>query len=216
MRILVALAFVLAAARAKSLSAAQPLDYMVIEVNKQSRIVRSGEALTAIVGDVLTVKSAHLIGGGEPRFVNVIGFELSGPDGPKDERNHAINTAKDLETRFSHDKKGEFYDVTTKTGGHLLGKVRLRLKVPELRYAVCRINGKDQILRAGELLKVKKSDTFKLKEVVSNLEELSDEVTFEIVPVGGFKEIPGVEFHEIRFNRAGSTFARIPLQIEGT
>ncbi len=192
------------------------LDYLIIDVNGHARVVRSGNELVVIQGDKIIVKDAIGVGQNKIGSVNIVGYVPPGTSGPVDDRNFIVDTAKELDQAKAIDKQGEIFEVQARARGTLLGVVFLKVKHPELRYAVCRINGKDTILRPGELLRVKRSDSFKLKEVVSNLDELGDEVTFDMVPVGGFKEIPNLEFYEIRFSRAGNVFARIPLEIDGT
>lgn len=194
--------------------AGRQLDYVIVEVNGQPRLVKSGAELPVLRGDHLKIKEATLNDRStQPKDVNLVGYQSPSPKG--EDRGYEFTTT-DLKTRHSEDQKGEVYALQVATKNVLHGTVYLKLMNPVLRYAEVSINGANKVLRDGESLSVKATDLVKVERVVTNLEK-NDDVLFQIAPAFSKPSAgkPGVSgAYEILFQRGGTDFARIPLKIE--
>jgi hypothetical protein len=184
------------------------LDYVLFHVNGKPRLVKAGEELVVVKGDTVEVKDAERVARGPIAEVNVVGFSTTthpNKKAPGDERGVPFKTTE-LGVRHSEGAKGEVFAVTAGDKKRLAGVVYLRVTPPVLRYAEISVNGERRVLRDGEPLTAKASDMVKVETVKTNLEGTSD-VIFQIVPQKG-------DLYEIRFQRGGETFARIPLTLE--
>ncbi len=192
--------------------AGQQLDYVIVEVNGQPRLVKAGGELPVLRGDHLKIKEAALAGKAEgPKEVNLVGYQSPSPKG--EDRGYDFTTM-DLKARHSEDQKGDVYALQVATKKVLHGTVYIRLMNPVLRYAEVSINGTNKVLRDGESLAVKATDLVKVERVVTNLEK-TDDVLFQIAPASAKATAGKPEGdYEIRFQRGGTDFARIPLKIE--
>src|SRR5690606_31047379 len=103
-------------------------DYLVIEVNGKSRLVRRNETLTIVLGDKVLIRKAALKGSAEePQVVNLVGFVGGNGKNSAEDRGHLVDTAKDLLVSWSIDKKGEQYLIKATTGEFLHGEITLSL-----------------------------------------------------------------------------------------
>src|SRR5690606_2510507 len=132
-----------------------------------------------------------------------------------EDRGFEVDTASDLIKGWSVEKKGERFRIKTFTGATDHGEAFIRLTDPQLRYAEVKVNDKLVIFRDGEVVRVKSSDEVKVEKVITNIENDTKEVGFQIVPARENPEVLGTKFYEIRFLRGDQVFARIPLQVEG-
>lgn len=180
------------------------LDYLIVEVNGEARMVKEGSELLILRGDRLLIKEASLVDRAlEAKEVNVVGYQ-----GPKSDDRGRVFTTRDLKPKHSEDQKGDVFAVLVSSKKVLHGSVFFRLMDPVLRYAELSINGAKRVMRDGERLTVKAADLVKVERVVTNLEK-NDGVLFQIMPVD-----EKAKDYEIRFQRGGAAFARIPLKIE--
>ncbi len=193
---------------------AVPLEYITVEVNGALKKVAVNRELAVVEGDQLLIKSAILY---DPRIsaanVNLVGFVSPIVKRSAEDRGVKISTSTDLMKKWSVDPEGELYRVEAFTGKHKHGQVFLRVLKPVLKYVEVLINGEPKILREGEFLTVKATDTFKVKSVKSNIENDHEEVSFQMVPMAPELELSGKKFYEIRFTRNKKVFAKISMQI---
>ncbi len=187
--------------------AATPLDYVIVAVAGQPRQVAAGQEITVVRGDRITLQDAALAGQTRrPRELNLVGFQ--GSNG-SDDRAQEIDTAA-LPVRWSEGEQGRVFAVVATTKKELHGSVFIRLVDPVLRYAEISLNGQRRVLRGGETLTLQATDMIKVERAVTNMAS-HDGVLFQIAADPATKQP-----YEIRFLRAGQTFARIPLQIGPT
>ncbi|TWW12797.1 hypothetical protein E3A20_00320 [Planctomyces bekefii] len=192
----------------KPTKAQDSLDYMLLEVNGKSRMVRNGDELVVVRGDVITVRQAALVGRAPLKEVHVVGLPAAfKPNKGSDRRDVAFRTS-DLDRKLSEEAKGEVFAVTALTQRHLAGAVYLRLIDPVLRYVEISINGQKRVLRDGEAFQAKSEDQFKVDQVITNIEGTSD-VSVQVAPLS--EQDPQV--FEMRFLRSGQVFARIPMRL---
>ena len=181
------------------------LDYVLVDVNGESRVVRDGEELQVVTGDRVTIKDGTLRdGSGKIRELNVVGYQS--PRGTED-RGFTIDTAKDLKSKWSEGGRGDVYAVVASSKATLHGAIYLHLVAPALRYAEVSINGQARVFRDGEPVKVRAQDAVKVERVVTNLQS-HDGVLFQMAEVD-----PAHGDYEIRFTRGELVFATIPLKV---
>lgn len=203
----------------KSAPAPTPLlDYVLVEVNGERRVVHSGEQLALVRGDRVKIAEAILTDRTtRPGLVNVFGFHQLSTDGLADDRGKEINTATSLSKKASLQGLGHAYRVAISTAGAPHGEIIFNVIDPKLSHAVISINGTTKVWREGELVSVKAADKVKVEKVLTNLGEDDRSVEFQIVPVaqGAAEKLVNMKFFEIRFSRDKNVFARIPMQVEG-
>jgi len=192
----------------------QDLDYVVVEVNGDPRLVRRGEELVIVRGDNIKITQAALVSRNKsPAVVNLMGFQNPSENNPTEDRNVAIDTSKQLQSQFTLEKDHELYRIKTTTNAVAHGDVFLRVLPPRLAYAVIKINDDTHIMRENELVHVGAKDRFKIDNVVTNVEEGSDTVRFQIIATDQPDDFTASKLYQIQFVRKGQVFARIPLQV---
>ena len=186
---------------------ARQLDYLVVEVNGERRLMMAGAQIEIVRGDKLKVISAVLKDRRQQvQYVNIVGFK-NPPDNGKD-RGYMVNTDKQLMPYFSQRGEGRVYAIVVGSSDKIHGEVFYRLLDPQLRYAVLRVNdSKSLVLRDGEPVRVALDDRLTIKNVSVNFTQRKG-LTFDI-----YRDPNAAVQHEIRFARDDKIFARIPLQI---
>jgi hypothetical protein len=184
------------------------LDYVMVEVNGEPRIIRAGGELAVVRGDKVEVKQAQLVDKDiKIEVVNVVGYANAKRGGSED-RNMVINTGTQLAKRFSENGGDQVYAVTAVSRGEFHGAVYIRMVEPTLRYAVISVNGDNRVLRDGEKMTINRNDMVKVARVESNVAD-DKEIEFQI-----FEHAEkGRSDFEIRFTRGEQIFARIPLVV---
>jgi hypothetical protein len=192
------------------------LSYLNVEVNGTAQQIALGQELLVVKGDKIKLQEP-VASDRKTKItnVNLIGYQSSKSTRNAEDRGFVIDTAQDINARRSVDKTGELYKIDTFTGNKNFGAVYLRVLAPKLKYAEVNINGKVQVMRENELLKVKAADQVKVDKVFTNIENDLEKVEFQIAPLAKSTDLPGVKFYEIRLTRNRAVFARIPLQVEG-
>lgn len=193
--------------RQRYAEAAQQLDYLVVEVNGERRLVSAGTQVELVRGDKLKVTAAMLKDRQQQaQYVNIVGFK-NPPDNGKDS-GYVVNTDKQLLPYFSQRGEGRVYAIVVGSGTKVHGEVFFRLLDPQLRYAVLRVNdSKSLVLRDGEPVQVGLDDRLQISNVSVNFTPRKG-LTFDI-----YRDSSVAVAHEIRFARDDKIFARIPLQI---
>ncbi|MBI2601556.1 MAG: hypothetical protein HYW48_00725 [Deltaproteobacteria bacterium] len=195
------------------------LDSVIIEVNGEPRSVKNGEELSFVRGDELLVKKVLLNSPeAKPSITNVVGFVNEGSG--SNDLGYKIDTSTELTKKtWALNPEGTVYTVVAYSQRILHGAVFLNRVEPRLEYIDVDINGKTRVMREGEKLLVKKSDSFKVERVVTNLRD-NETITFAIVPVIRGEqeaEVPaekGAKEYRIVFRHKEYTFAKIPMIVE--
>lgn len=203
-----ALAVPFAAAVAEPASA--PLAYITIEVNGKRKQLLPNHGLTLVVGDTAKIIEAKLADGGSPAKVNFVGFPNNSAAHPADDRGYTINTAKDLLKSWSVAKKGREYRIDVSSPDRRLARLPVRLIEPELLYVIAHVNGKERVLRPGEISAIKESDDFEIIKVVSNMADLDPSVRFNMESA----TVKDRKVYSMNFYRHDRPFGHIQLEIQ--
>ena len=193
------------------------LDYVTLEVAGETKLLKNGDELKLVVGDVFTVKDAFLVDKRERAVdINVVGFSHDDPKSrASDDRGHRVDTAKLVyKPQWSERGEGQVYGVAVRSGRRLHGVVYIRLIEPRLQFAEITINGQPRTMRDGEALTLRRSDQLKIKRVSTNLHD-DQGVMFQVVEQVGVRGGSPLkpDLYEIRFLRSGRKFASIPLKV---
>jgi hypothetical protein len=188
------------------------LDYMIVEINGQIKKVSRNEEISFVRGDLLKVTQAYLKNA--KKVINLV--ELSGFKGPKEARTRNIDSSVELiEKEGSVDSEGTVYPLIAQSGATLHGAVFLRRVEPTLSYIDVLVNGKNRVMREGESLQMKKSDHFKVVNVVTNIQG-NKNISFAVVPLvtANQKAVDMHQKYQILFRHKDYVFAKIPLTVE--
>jgi len=194
------------------------LEYVTLEVNGQPQKVAADKELVVVSGDEVIIKSAVLF---DPKVsasnVNLVGFIPNSEKRPAEDRGFKIHTSRDLLKKWAINEEGNLYRIEAFSGNEKHGSAFLRVLKPVLKYVEVSVNGEQKLIREGDLLTVKASDNFKVKNVVSNIENDREAVSFQVIQVNPELDLSGRKFYELRFSRNKRIFAKIPMQVvEGT
>lgn len=196
----------------------EELDYLIIEHNGESKLLKNKETLSFVRGDELKIKAAKLRESKhEPLEVNIVGFRHPIQPGNRHDLGFLVDTSITLDKKqWAVDEKGEVFFVAAASKKLLHGYTFLKRLEPHLSYVDIKVNNQARVMREGETLSLKAADLFKVGRVVTNIKNL-DDITFQVVELNnkarGFASQP-YEYYEIRFKHRSHTFAKIPMQVE--
>lgn len=160
----------------------QNLDYIVIEINGERKILKKGQSLTFIKGDKIKLVSSHLKNSSETvEETNVVGFRNPIDRRLRNDLGFEIDSNTNLHNnQWAVNESGDLYVIVASSKKTLHGISYLKRIVPRLKYVDIQVNDKTRVVRDGELLRVSPSDEFKVERFVTNLKN-NEEVTFQIV-----------------------------------
>ncbi|MEJ5374942.1 MAG: M14/M99 family metallopeptidase [bacterium] len=201
------------------------VDFFVLDVNGEKRLVENHGRLRVIRGDLVRLVDVLTQGiSSDALQVNFIGFVHEGSGENKGEdRGVPIRTARDLIPRYALDENKSTYRIVALEGSQLLGQMLLELEEPKLSYLVvgsgettpsAYAEGARILVRASEELRIldvrtnvqdNLGVTLELKGSVGSLEKNSHEW---ILKVGQGLESAG----EILVTRDGLPMGRVLIQ----
>lgn len=113
------------------------LQYFIVEVNGQKRLVENHGRVKLVRGDLLQL--VDLLGRGIVSLdvqVNFIGFVPASGENSGEDRGIPINTATDLMAKYALDPEGTLYRVVALDGNSLVGEMVVELEPPRMHYLV--------------------------------------------------------------------------------
>lgn len=113
------------------------LEYFILEVNGQKRLVENHGRVKVVMGDVLQL--VDLLGKDIASVdvqVNFIGFVHASGENRGEDRGIPINTATDLMAKYALDPEGTLYRVVALDGNSLVGEMVVELEPPRMHYLV--------------------------------------------------------------------------------
>jgi len=199
---------------------------LVIKACGHRILLSHGETLDLVKGD--RIKIVDVI----PSFltspelkVNFKGFVGNRKNNTGEDRGYTINTATNLMTRYSLNRKGKMYEIIASLEEKILGRFFVRLSPPELDYLILKVNGDcHRVLRAGEMLSLSKRDEIRLEEIQTNIHDKSGfhlSINGHILKPGEnrsvdllFRGALGSREHEVLVKKDGMILGRIRLALE--
>lgn len=192
------------------------LDYVILQINGETKKINGNEEISFVRGDLIKVKEAYLKDSKKAiNLLAIMGAEESN-QALNEIRKRELDSSRELVQREGTlDPQGTVYALVAQSGGLLHGAIFLRRIEPTLSHIDIQVNGKARVMREGESLQVKKSDRYKVVNVVTNIRD-SKEVSFAVVPVIGAKSNDNyMQHYQIVFRNKDYVFAKIPLTVEG-
>lgn len=183
---------------------------ITLEVNGVRKQIASNHILTLVAGDITKIISAVYGDGTVPAKVNFVGFPNKNPKAPADDRGYTINTGKDLLVSWSKDKQGKEYRIDISRTDEVVATIPVRMIKPELLYVIAEINGKERVLRPGEVSAIKETDDFEIVRVVSNMADLDPSVRFNMES----QTVEDRKVYSMNFFRHDRPFGHIQLEIQ--
>lgn len=151
------------------------IKYLIVELNGVSHVIKPNEYLSAVKGDMLKVVDVVAEGTSSDELkVNVRGFI---PDkkanNNSNDKGYDINTAKDLQKRYSKRARGNIYRIDIRHNDRQLAKMYLKLSVPKMDYIVVKQkNGKGKKWYSrGDVIYVKPDEVIEVVDVKTNVKD---------------------------------------------
>jgi predicted deacylase len=158
------------ASAAVSATASGTLKYLVVEINGVRQVLKDGEHLKTVKGDILKLTDLVADGAATSSIkVNMLGFVPPGVPNTGEDRGYAINTAKDLWIKYSENKEGRRYPVVITEGKKNIGQVYVDLEEPRMDYIVIRQNMGKRWYFKGETITASARDTLDIVDVKTNV-----------------------------------------------
>ena len=148
------------------------VQYFVVEINGQKRLVAAGQNLPLIEGDRLKLKDSWTSTGQRGMFaLNFKGFVGDKDNNTGDDRGLDIATERGLMKKWSMEGEGRRYRVVAERGKKELGEFYIQLKEPSLDYLVIQAGRKAKYaLSPDETLLMDKDGEFRVVDVKANFD----------------------------------------------
>jgi hypothetical protein len=164
----------------------QSVSYFILNVNGKERIVRNMSSITIVKGDTLELVNVETnIENSTDIVVNFKGFVGDKRDNTGEDRGYLIHTDKDLMTRYSLDKEGKQYQAIVYLKDTEIGKLFINMEDPLLNHLIVELNQTEKrCVFPGETLTIGASDTIRIMDIKTNIEDNMGVFTFLKDPNG--------------------------------
>jgi hypothetical protein len=183
---------------------------MVLEVNEVGRVVGGGQTLTVVRGDIIKIIEAYSQNGEVVDGVNVVGFG-GDPKRPGNDLGLVFDSGINLPLNWAISKNPLIYAIDSYTKGRRIGRYKLHVIEPLLRFAIVMVDGAERIIRPKQELVIKTNESFKVKSVATNIFEDDKKVSYRVLDVSN--DSARYKKFEILFDRNGAEFAKIAVKM---
>ena len=153
-------------------SALPMMKYFIIETNQIKRIVKKGEHLRIVRGDLLKIIDVVIadLPVQEEVIVNFKGFVGNKLNNTGEDRGYLIDTSKDLWEKYSKGELGRQYPIVVTNNNQRIGKVWIDFIEPRLDYLVVKLNGGTKICYTpDEVIETCYNDRIEIVDVKTNV-----------------------------------------------
>lgn len=187
--------------------------YAIISVNDERKQIENDKILQVIWGDKIKLHPTELAEKDVHIFIEDEQAKKAKPlILPR--TNLVIETAQDLSRSQAQEVSGvRRFAVKYMSGKQTILTWHLEVVIPEFRYAIVEINGREFVLRDKLGLKVRKSDKFKIKRLVTNLGELDRTIEYAVVPEASITGSSSDSVYSIQLSRYKRVFATVPMEV---
>ncbi|MBF0497056.1 MAG: hypothetical protein HQK58_10860 [Deltaproteobacteria bacterium] len=170
--------------------------YFVLTVNGQKVVVANKERIPIVRGDRLCVSQVLPDSLAQQVIVDFKGFAPPGAPNSGEDRGYLINTATDLQAKYSVNGQGNMYRIEAKHGKMLLGEITVSIVEPKLNYIILsRNDGSKSCYMDGETVSVNPDDSIKLIDFKTNVPTNDNVKVFIKIPRSAEeKELSGEPF----------------------
>jgi len=147
------------------------MKYLIIESNQETRVVKNGEHMKVIRGDLLKIKDVITTFADQRAVkVNFKGFVGDKLNNTGEDRGYLIDTSKNLWKRYSKGGQGIQYPVVVTFNNKKIGKVWIDFMEPRLDYLVVKLNGGSKICYTPrEVIETHYDDKIEIVDVKTNV-----------------------------------------------
>ena len=147
--------------------------YFIIEVNKKKQLLKNGETLNVVRGDLIKIIDVlpESLARHQDVFVNFKGFVGNWKNNTGEDRGYLVDTSRDLLARYSLYGQKRVYKIVVEQGKEILGKVLVNITEPALVYLILRLNNQTYALRDRETISASLNDYLAVEAVKSNIGE---------------------------------------------
>ena len=187
--------------------------YAIVTVNDERKHLKKDALLQVIWGDTIKLHPFKLHAADmrifieDPKESKLKPLVLQGSSA-------VFQTAQDLSTEEAQESaKQRRFLVRYVVGEQTIFLWHLEVLIPEFRYAVIEINGREFVLRDKLGVKVRKADKFRIKRLVTNLGEVDRTVNYEVVPEFLISGSSAGSIYSIQLSRFKRVFASFPMEV---
>jgi hypothetical protein len=149
------------------------MEYLIMEVNTTARVVKRGEHIGVVSGDVLKITDVISTGSDRDAVkVNFKGFVGDVHNNTGEDRGYVIDTSKDLWMRYSKEGLGKAYPIVCTYRDEEIGEVWVDLMEPRLEHVVVRLNrGTKMCFTSQEIIEAGYNDEIEIVDVKTNIND---------------------------------------------
>ncbi|MFH0821853.1 MAG: M14/M99 family metallopeptidase [Pseudomonadota bacterium] len=154
------------------------VQYFCVRVEDKTYMVRPGEELEVVKGDVVEILDPKTnLESEEERHMrlDLRGFQADGTGYPVEDRAHLIQTDRELRPEYGRPRgKATVYPLLAKLHKKVFGQCDIVVVEPELEYVVLRTdNGGGVIAYPGDKLELPSTDVLKVSDIRTNVPDRS-------------------------------------------
>ncbi len=200
----------------------KPFERLIVEINGNRTEWTAIDPLPIVKGDLIILLEGWIFDQKSKQVdrIDLVGFSSRTVKNSLNDQGFVINTAQDLQSRFSIDGQKSIFEIKGFIDGVLVSKSSIQLVDPRLEKVEISLNGVRRTLKDGEKLTIKASDRIAVLNVATNIRG-NESVTHELRESKSRQnkeKIPSPKIDailpnkELIFSRNGQTFGRIPIQ----
>lgn len=170
------------------------MQYLIIETNQIRRVIKKGEHMRLVRGDLLKIIDVVItnLSDQDRVTVNFKGFVGNKLNNIGEDRGYLIDTSKDLWKRYSKGGLGEQYPIVVTINNKRIGEVWIDFVEPRLDYLVVKLNGGLKMCYTPhEVIETCYNDRIEIVDVKTNI---ADNYGIKV----NFKGFPGEDSGEDR------------------
>ncbi len=148
------------------------VEYLVIRKNKEFELLKANHTLHVIKGDVLVITDIlGKIPNKKALTVNFVGYRGGNKKNLEEDRQLPIHTDTDLVEKFAMNKEKDLYQIYIKSKNAKVAYFYIKILPPQFGYLLLQRNKGNKIALYGkESIKLKRSDTIKILDIKTNIQ----------------------------------------------
>jgi len=150
------------------------MQYLIIETNHIKRVIKKGEHMKLVRGDLLRIRDVVISNLSDQNavIVNFKGFVGNKLNNTGEDRGYLINTSKDLWQKYSSGGLGKQYPIVVTINNERIGEVWIDFVEPRLDYLVVKLNGGQKMCYAPhEVIETCYNDRIEIVDVKTNVSD---------------------------------------------
>ena len=146
------------------------VSHFIIEVNGRKQLIKSGETLEIVRGDILKIINIlpESLSKQQGLIVNFKGFVGNWKNNTGEDRGYLIDTVSDLLERYSIHGKRKIYKIVVSHGKRILGKTLVKIAEPSFEYIIIKLNNQTYALKNRATVCASLNDYLTVEAVKSN------------------------------------------------